>query len=278
MRKSSKIYFFLSRWKHRIDYNINVFKTIYVNFAFLPYKQALRFPIFVYGKVKVYAHSGKIVIEDRIRPGMIHLGMNTDKFSASKGGALINITGKLIFKGTALFSVDYALNIFGECSIGKYDGFGNSVKICCWNNISIGKSCRVGVESQIFDTNFHYMRNIETGQIDRRDGVVIIGDYCWIGNRTTLAKGTQLPDFSIVSGNSLVNKNFISSDVKYPFFAGLPAKITGSGRVRIFDPFEEDKIDLFFKNNPDALCYTGEPDEKDEKDEEDGLERFFNNF
>ena len=275
MKTKGKMYLFLSRWKKRVSYNFNVWKTIYVNFAFLPYSQAIRFPIFVYGKVKIYAHSGKIVIEDRIRPGMIHLGMNTEKFSASKGSALINITGKLIFRGTALFSVDYVLNIFGECSIGKYSGFGNSVKICCWNNISIGKSCRFAVESQIFDTNFHYIRNIETGRVDRRDGVVIIGDFCWIGNRTTLAKGAQLPDFSMVSSNSLVNKNFISSNVKYPILGGSPAQVIGSMRVRIFDPLEEEKIDRFFQNNPGALYYIGESGEKEEEEE---LERFFSSF
>ena len=272
MRKNSKTYLFLSRWKHRINYNFNILKTIYVNFRYLPYKQAVHFPIFIYGKVKIYARSGTIVIEDRIRPGMIHLGMNTDKFSASKGSAVISIIGKLIFKGTALFSVDYTLNIFGECTVGKYTTFGNSVKICCWNKISIGKGSRITNESQVFDTNFHYVRNIETGRVERRDGEVVIGDYCWVGSRTTIAKGAQLPGFSIVAGNSLVNKDFISSNVKYPLLAGLPAKIVGSMRVRIFNPLEEEIIENYFKNNPEALYYPGEPGETDDEKE---LERFF---
>ena len=272
MKRNNKIYLFLSRWKHRMNYNFNLLKTIYVNFTFLPFKQAIRFPVFVYGKVKIYAHSGKIVIEDRIRPGMIHLGMNTDKFTTSKKSALISIIGKLIFKGTSVFSVDYVLNIFGECTIGKYTTIGNNVKICCWNKISIGKSCRITSESQVFDTNFHYIRNIETGRVDRRDGEINIGDYCWIGNRVTLSKGTRLPNYSTVSSNSLVNKNFVESNIQYPLLAGLPAKIVSSMRVRIFDALEEEKIELFFKNNPDALYYMGEPGEKDE---DKGLEHFF---
>ena len=272
---NSKIFLFLLGCKHCITYNVNIWKTIYVNFAFLPFKQAIRFPIFVYEKVKIYAHSGKIVIEGPIRSRMIHLGMNVDKFSASKGGALINITGKLIFKGACQFSVDYVLNIFGECTIGKYAGIGNSVRICCWNKISIGKGCRIANESQFFDTNFHYVRNIETGRVDRRDGEIIVGDYCWIGNRSTLSKGTQLPNYSLVSSNSLVNKDFVSSDVKYPLLAGLPAKIISSMRVRIFDALEEEKINHFFENNPDALYYTGE---SGEVDEEKALEHFYNKF
>jgi len=273
MKKTGKVYLFMSRWKHRFSYNFNLLKTVYVNFAFLPYKQAIRLPIFVYGKVKIYGHSGKIVIEDRIRQGMIHLGVNTDTFSASKGSALINITGLLIFKGDASFSVDYTLNIFGECVIGKYSVFGNSVKICCWNKITVGKSCRLAVESQLFDTNFHYMRNVETGQVSRRDGTVVLGDYCWVGNRTTIAKGAQLPDYSLVSGNSFVNKSFVDSNVKYPFLAGVPAKIISSMRVRIYDSLEEEKIDQFFKDHPDALYYSGEQGEQNEEKE---LEQSFN--
>jgi len=273
MKKTGKAYLFMSRWKHRFSYNFNLLKTVYVNFAFLPFKQAIRLPIFVYGKVKVYRHSGKIVIEDRIRQGMIHLGVNTDAFSASKGSALINITGKLIFKGDASFSVDYVLNIYGECVIGKYGVFGNGVKICCWNKITIGKSCRLAFESQLFDTNFHYIRNVETGRVDKRDGTVVLGDYCWIGNRTTIVKGTQLPDFSMVSGNSVVNKNFVECNVKYPFLAGAPAKIISSMRVRIYDALEEEKINQFFYDNPEALYYSGEPGERDE---EKGLEQSFN--
>jgi len=272
MRKDSKVYLFLSRWKRRIGYNFNLLKTLSVNFKFLPFNQAIHLPIFVYGKVHIFGHSGKIIIDDRIRTGMIHLGMNTDRFSASKGSAFINIAGTLIFKGTALFSIDYTLNIFGECTIGKYSAFGNGVKFFCGNKIYLGKCCRITVESQVFDTNFHYMRNIETGRVYLRDGMVEIGDYCWIGNRTTITKGTRLPDFSIVASNSLVNKCFISSEEKYPFFAGAPAKIIGSTRVRIFDPLEEEKIDWFFKNNPDATYYQGLPGEKYEDEE---LERFF---
>jgi len=273
MEKNSKLYLFLSRWKHRFAYNFNIWKTIYVNFTFLPFKQAIRFPVFIYGKVKIYRHSGKIVIEDRIRPGMIHLGMNTDNFSASKGGALISLTGKLIFTGPISFSADYVFNIFGECTIGKYGGFGYGVRICCWNKIFIGKSCRIGVESQFFDTNFHYMRHIETGQIDRRDGTIIVGDYCWVGNRTTISKGAQLPDYSTVAGNSLVNKNFTSDGAKYLFLAGLPAKVVSSMRVRVFNSLEEEEIDRFFKNNPDALYYMGK---QGETDDEADLERIFN--
>ena len=275
MRANNKIFIFLSRWKHRFEYNINIFKTIYVNFTFLPFKQAIRFPIFVYGKVKIYGHSGKIIIEDQIRPGTIHFGINTDKFSASKGSALLNIPGKLIFEGKAIFSVDYVLNIFGECRIGKNTGVGSGVKICCWNKIFIGKGCRIGFESQIFDTNFHFIRNVETGRIDRRDGVTVIGNFCWIGNRSTLAKGAHLPDYSIVSSNSLVNKNFMEINVKYPLFAGLPAKVISSMRARVFAGREEEKIENYFKNNTDALTYTGKIGEVDE---EKDIERVFNRY
>ena len=43
---------------------IRLFKTAYVNFRTLPFKQAVKWPIFIYGRVKLYNLSGQIEIRD----------------------------------------------------------------------------------------------------------------------------------------------------------------------------------------------------------------------
>lgn len=40
---------------------ISLFKTLYVNFRTLPFKQAIKFPIYIYGRVKFYSLEGDIV-------------------------------------------------------------------------------------------------------------------------------------------------------------------------------------------------------------------------
>jgi acetyltransferase-like isoleucine patch superfamily enzyme len=239
--------------------SVNWFKTIYLNFKTQKFNDALKLPIFVYGKVTIVSLRGNIIIEAPIKQAMIKLGKNTDMFSASKGSALININGSLVFKGNFSISVDYLLDINGYCEFDPFCGIGNSVKIRCWESIKIGKRCRIGLESQIFDTNFHFTKEVNTGRIYPITKPIIVGNYCWIGNRTTIMKGTVLPDHTIIAGNSLCNKDFSAKEVKFPFIAGIPAKIVSSGLVRIFNTQEEKKILSFFRNNPTANYYQGQP-------------------
>ena len=49
----------------------NITKIIYINFHFLPFRQAIKFPIDVYGKLRVIGNSGKLCINGTIKPGMI---------------------------------------------------------------------------------------------------------------------------------------------------------------------------------------------------------------
>lgn len=238
--------------------DINFYKTLIVNFKAFEFKDAIKFPIFVYGKLTILHLSGDIIVDAPIRKGMIKLGYNTDCFSASKGSAFLNITGQLIFKGICQCSVDYTFDISGKCIIGELCAFGNGVKIKCWDTITIGKSNRIGVESQIFDTNFHFTRNIETGHIFPRSAPIVIGDFCWIGNRTTIMKGTHIPDYTIAAGNSLLNKNYCKEAPVAPTLAGCPAKIITSGNVRVFGGSEEGSIADYFSQNPDAKYYLGD--------------------
>ena len=230
-------------------------------------------PILVYGKLQILDLSGKIILDQTIKTGIIRFGFNTDRFSASKGSAILNISGELTFRGPSIFSVDCCLDVSGVCVIGRCVSFGNSVKLRCWDRIIIGDYSRIVVETQIFDSNFHYLRNIETGQIERKGKEIIIGDFCWIGNRSTIMKGTRIPNRTIVASNSLLNKDYSVNSPNCPVIAGIPAKIINSSLVRIFSYEKEKEIDNYFSNNQE-LYYFGPKGIIDESDE---IERNFIN-
>lgn len=52
----------------------NIFKTLYVNFKFFPWKIAKKLPIVVYGKIDLGKAEGKIVLKDPPRFAMLVLG------------------------------------------------------------------------------------------------------------------------------------------------------------------------------------------------------------
>ncbi|MDE6859054.1 MAG: hypothetical protein K2J65_01420 [Duncaniella sp.] len=237
---------------------INLWKTIYLNFKTQKFSDAIKFPILVYGKLTISCLTGKISLLGPITCGRFKIGYNSDKFSAQKGGALLNLTGEIISHGYFSCSIDCLIEVSGILELETCSFFGNMSKIRCHEYIYFGKGSRIVSECQAFDTNFHYMRNIYTGEVHKRTGKIIVGDYCWIGNRSSLMKGTILPNYSIVASNSLCNKNYTVDSPEYPLIGGVPAKIIGKGGyVRIFDIIDEANISKYFSENPDMEVYNG---------------------
>lgn len=232
---------------------LNWWKTIYINFRTQSISDAIKLPLFVYGKVSILQLvKNGIVIDAPLYKGIVKLGYNFDTVGVSKRSAMIRISGKLIFEGPAVVSVDYAFDISGVVRIGKYSLLGNSIKIRCRKSIILGLSARIAYECQIFDTNFHYMKEVLTGRIYPIHKEIYIGDYCWIGGRTTIMKGTNLPDHSTVAGNSLLNKNYKNDNLSYPIFAGMPAKIVNNGFARLLNEQLQYKLNGYFLDNKDA--------------------------
>lgn len=67
---------------------------------------------------------------------------------------------------------------------------------------------------------------------------ISIGNFSWIGNRTTIGPGSILPDYTIVASNSLVNKDFSILN-PYSTIGGIPAKFIREGWTRVWDTERE---------------------------------------
>jgi acetyltransferase-like isoleucine patch superfamily enzyme len=239
---------------------VNWIKTFYLNFRTQKFRDAIKLPILVYGRLKIVSLAGKIKITSLITTGMICLGINSDIFSATKGTSLLRIYGTLIFNGRFKTSINYTIDVFDNAvlSIDDLCLLGANVKLRCWGKMSLGKGTRIAFETQIFDTSFHYIRDIQTGKISDRCKEVNIGNFCWIGNRTTITGGSYLPNYSIVASNSLCNKNYTTESVIAPLIGGIPAKIIKANSCRVFSQEKEEEIADFFHNNPEADFYQGD--------------------
>ena len=80
---------------------LNLISTLIVNFKLFPFRTALKLPIFVYGKTKIYSLNGTVTIEAPIQTGMIKFGVQQERFSANSAGGLIDIMkgSKVVFGG-----------------------------------------------------------------------------------------------------------------------------------------------------------------------------------
>lgn len=212
----------------------NIIKIIYVNFHFLPFKQAMKLPIDVYGKLRIIGNRGKIIINGQIRPGMIKLGsQGRDMFPLDP--VILDVRGNLIFNGPFFIGCGSTIRVENgaNLSIGANSRFGAQSILFCEDSIKIGSQVEGSWRCHVMDTDRHEIRNLNTGVISPSHKPIEIGDNVWIGNNVSINKGTMIPDNTIVSSNSLCNKDY-SEVPPFSVLGGVPAKVLSSGKQRIW--------------------------------------------
>lgn len=219
----------------------NWWAIFYFNFKMLPFKQAIKFPFDFYGPVRFRNLSGKIEIPTDIRRGCFQFGQCEHEIFFHSP-ILLSIKGLWKFKGN-LFNIGTGSTIeIDEHAVfetGTDILIAPKYKIILKKGAKIGNHVRISWEGQMFDSNFHYMRNIATSEIPFINKNIEIGNHCWIGNRVTVNRGTILPDYTIVAAGSLTNKNYVKEGKTHLTLAGCPAKIVAEGFERIFETIEE---------------------------------------
>jgi acetyltransferase-like isoleucine patch superfamily enzyme len=220
----------------RIYSSINWIKSIYFNFKMLPFNQARKLPVIFYGRVKFAGLQGKLIFDAPLKFGMVGFGQRYEIFVVSKKNAQLTLNGTLIFKGHVQFGIDY-LVLIGKNAIlemGNFSSLGGNGKIVCTEQIRFGDFARVGFESQIIDSNFHEMTNLETGEVYTVSESIQLGKFNYIGNRVTIMPGTITPDYCTIASSSLCNKDYtnLKSNV---LIGGIPAKLIRNQTSRAWD-------------------------------------------
>lgn len=236
----------------------NPFLTIYLNIRSFPFKQALLFPVFVYGRPRFHSLKGQMLCLCKIKPGMITF--NKTQFNCPSNTSLqseIGNRGKIFFRGGAIIGTGTKIVLEGNSilELGKGIKITDFVNLSCWSSVKIGDYSRVTHRCQIMDTNFHYLANIQKGYVPKREHPIVIGDYCWICNSTTVTGGSSIPNRTIVASNSVVNKDF-SSLPEGTLIGGIPAKLISTGPFKRIESRKAEKIlREYWRKNPNSMEY-----------------------
>lgn len=221
---------------------ISCWRTIYVNLRTLPFSQAINFPVRIYGRVKLANLSGRIQI-----PGgeVLRIGRNGAGYvNAPAGRLFIGEHGVLKVGKQVRFS--QGCNIFvgngATLEVGDYSTMGDNAKVICYRHITIGCHCDLTWETQTTDFNSHFIEDVDSSEILPIIKEVCIGDYCWIGNRSSVMPGTRLPNRTIVTSNSLLNKDYTLNLKSYSLIGGIPAKLLKTDVRRIYDTDRERQL------------------------------------
>lgn len=206
-------------------------QTLYFNFRYFPFKQALKIPVILY-KPKFVACKGKVVIESEyITLGMIQLGFNQAHAYPHSGVVCENNGGTVVFKGNALIGNNSSLCIGPNANVTFGDNFNatTTFRLVCWYKIFFDYNVCFGWDNLVLDTSFHRLKYCNGEYASKGYGCINIAHDAWIATRCIVLANTETLPYTVVATNSLLSRKYDKSHV---IIAGSPAKIIKEGVYR----------------------------------------------
>lgn len=200
------------------------FPTIYFNFRYLPFRQALKLPIWIY-KPHFISLKGSVIIDTaKIHPGMIRIGFLTATAYPNFGFSWNN-KGLIIFKGKCVIGNNAFIVTEKNGKIEFGDNFRSttSLKIVSCINIKFGQSVTLGWEVIIMDTNFHPLYDMEKKKFKKAYGEIVIGDYNWFAAQCYILHSVHTPERCVFGARSILTRG--EKYESYCVYGGSPLRI-----------------------------------------------------
>lgn len=226
-----------SKIEHLSIPRVNWIKTLYFNFRLLPFKQAKKLPFFIYGNPVFNSLAGDVEFRCPIKRGMVKINYQ-QTFAPSLqtlksqiclcgtliigGDVVIGCANKILVTKNATLELSHHVQIMDFCNID------------CYSYIKLKTGVCVSHRCQIMDTNHHYIVDIPSRTINDNKKDIIIGEYCWVCNSTSINAGAIIPKHTIISSHSLVNKD-VSQWGDHILIGGIPVKLLKKGIARVFN-------------------------------------------
>lgn len=213
--------------------------TLYFNFYYLPLKQAIVLPIWLY-KPNFIKLKGNVTISGSIKSGMIRLGFNRVSIYPQTGISL-EIKGTIKFLGRCDIGNNSYISIGekGNVKFGDQFAASTSLKLVCYKSIVFGDRVRFGYDCMCVDTDFHSIKSEAGNMVSNAIGGISLGADCWIAMKCVVLKNSVLPNKSIVASMSLLNKSYAELPEKV-MLAGVPASLK---KVGVWRDILDDKVD-----------------------------------
>lgn len=197
--------------------------TIYVNFRCLPFKTALKLPIFLGYKTRIDQLSRNITFGCEPTTFMVRMGWGgTEGREQRKNYLLLNENASIQFNGRCTMSSGVSLILdTGNLEIGENFYCNRNCTISCNDSITIGDNVLFGWNVELLDSDNHKVihKNKETVW---NHGPIKIGNHVWVAAFSHILKNSTIPDGSVVAYHSLVTKPFEGEKL---LLGGCPAKV-----------------------------------------------------
>lgn len=193
---------------------INPIKTFYFNLKYFDLNTALRFPVFIYWRTKLYQMGGQIVLNAPISRGMIKIGpygLGTQDMKYSR--TIWQVSGKLIVNGNIVLGRGSRVSIghSGILILGDRFNITGRSTVICQKSIEFGDNCLLSWDILIMDVDMHKIMDLK-GSVSNYPKPIRVGKHVWIGCRSTILKGVTLPDNIVIAAGSVISKSVNDSN------------------------------------------------------------------
>lgn len=194
-------------------HKISIYKTLRFNLRYFGL-HGLKFPVLIFKNFRLNKLCGKVELRDwsfgAVRLGQQMVGIIDDRSEKgiwSVGGGTVCFNGKVKIgsscriccneKGRIIF--EDGVNITGRTAVVSD------------NRITIGKDSLISWDCLLMDTDFHNV--IYQGKPVNNSKAIYLRDHVWIGCRSTILGGADIPENSIVAAGSVLTKTFAEENI-----------------------------------------------------------------
>lgn len=196
-------------------------KTLYFNFKYLPFRQAVKLPILISHRVWLLNLSGNVTVS-KVEFGAVRIGFGSvGIFDKKKSRTIWQVSGTIEFEGKAAIGHGCKLSVSGHLRIGDNFNITAESTVVAHNRIHIGYNVLISWDVLIMDSDHHKIFDQKGNQINP-PAPVVIGNRVWIGCRVLILKGVTISDGSVVAAHSTVVK---AIETKNCLIGGNPAKV-----------------------------------------------------
>lgn len=196
-------------------FKVNWLKTVYFNFKYLPFGQAVKLPCFVYRHVWLKKMGGSIDIQGKASTGMFKLGpVGLGTIDCRRERLIWEVGGKVIVRGRTNFGLGSRITIGRDSTLDLGADFcisGNST-IISQKGITFGEKCLLSWDILVMDTDFHDIVGFD-GNVLNDPKPISFGNHVWVGCRSTILKGVSIADDTVVAAGSIISKSFDDKNV-----------------------------------------------------------------
>lgn len=134
-------------------------------------------------------------------------------------------TGTVRFGGRTNIGQGCKISNSGDLHFGNNFNISANSMIVCRKKIFIDDDCLMSWNCLIMDSDWHRILD-KNKMLLNSNREVIIGKHVWIGCNSTLLKGAQIPDNSVVAAGSTISKQLTVPNAIYAGIIKIKERIT----------------------------------------------------